>query len=115
MNLNRYKYALSAIVLITIIPFPKGWDFVIDPCGALLSDKVWYIGVYLILTTAFFIISKLAKDIFFKVIFLLSIGKLIDQFSNPYGYHAPEIIWDAIILIWATIQYIKWKKTTAAS
>lgn len=43
---------------------------------------------------------------------MLLIGKLIDQFINPYGYHAAEFVWDLGVAIWTIRHYIKWKKTT---
>ncbi len=110
MKLKKYIIAISFFALLSMAPIPAKWNVVIDKYGALVEDKIWYVCVYAMLTTAFHLIYKLTNHLFFIALFLLSIGKLIDQFFNPYGYHAAEIIWDAIIFIFILTKLIHGKK-----
>ncbi len=93
------------------IPIPAKWNIIVDNHGATIEDYVWYISYYGVLTLVLFMLFKLTNNIAIKLLFLLSIGKLIDQFFNPYGYHAPEIIWDIIIASWISIEQInQWRE-----
>lgn len=118
MSLKAYIKAIAVFGVISMIPIPAFWDIVADAHGATIEDKKWYICFYIITALSFALIDKLTRrqfleNMFFKVCKLLLIGKVIDQFFDPYGYHVGELIWDTSILIWATIQYVKWGKTTA--
>lgn len=37
----------------------------------------------------------------------LAIGKIIDEFFNPYGYHVPEKIWDSLVALFGIMRYMK--------
>lgn len=93
------------------ISWPEGWDKEVDRYHTLLSSKIWYISIYLVLTLILDLASKLTGQLFFKVACLFSAGKLIDQFWNPYGYHISEMGWDIIILFW-TVWQIRKRKCT---
>ncbi len=101
------KILILVAVLATNIPIPDAYNIHCDRYGTTVDSKIWYICVYLILTILFDLTSKLTGQLFFKVLALLSAGKLIDQFWNPYGYHYAELGWDIIVVLWTAWQIRK--------
>ncbi len=87
-----------------IIPIPAKWNIVVDAKGSTIEDYVWYVSYYAVLTLVLFMLYRITDNLAIKLLFLLGIGKLIDQFFNPYGYHIAELIWDITITLLILIQ-----------
>lgn len=107
MNPKPFIRRIVALVVISMLPIPNRMNIVINKEGAILEDKIWYLCMYAIVAILFYIVWQQNKSKAFKIFFLLSIGKLIDQLYNPYGYHEAEFIWDILIAAWA---YTDWRK-----
>jgi len=100
MKLKRLTNWILLLVVLPLIPIPDKLNIEVDSHRATVEDKVWYFSMYGILCLSFYIIYKLSSRFIFQVLFLLAIGKLVDQIFNPYGYHLAEMAWDIIILAW---------------
>ena len=107
-------WTVGIMMAITEIPIPAKWNIVLNSEGATLHDYRFYIAVYLILTILLGYMAVTTKYLFYKVVTWLSVGKLIDQFYNPYGWCLPEKLWDIMILIYLLKELHTWKKTKAA-
>jgi len=95
-------WIIGITLVLADIPIPAHWDIVLDSRGATLSDKQFYVAVYLMLTVLFIRMSITTKYLFYIIVAWLSWGKLIDQFYNPYNWHIAEKIWDILILLYLT-------------
>lgn len=109
---NKHIAIIIAFAIISNVPIPECLNFVCDGHGATLSDRVWFFSMYAMLTTALHLCYKLNNELAFKVVYLLSVGKLIDQVYNPYGFHLAEYLWITLILTW-TIAKLCRKKMQA--
>ncbi len=95
----------SAIViaLLIILITPMGLmlfpDVIIDIQGGTLRDYSRAISAYGSITLMLYFVWRHTKSLIILFLFLLSWGKLSDQFYSPYDYGMVEKIWDFIVII----------------
>lgn len=59
----------------------------------ILNDLMW-----IIILNTIYKLSK--KDLLIRFVLAAAYGKLIDEFTNPQGYHLGELVWDISWLIY---------------
>lgn len=101
MRAIRLFFIIAPIVLSSAADF-MGLD-------ADTKDLVFGVCLYVMIAALFETLHSLKYGKIFFLLFILSLGKVVDQFYDPYGFHRPEIITDIIlVLIW--IMKTKWEK-----
>jgi len=81
-----------------------------------LDDMLYFFGVDVILLLWAHFAVKMTNTIIAGILLRLAIGKIIDEFIDPYGYHWSEAVWDICVGIWAIYAWIKrnrrWEENT---
>lgn len=99
------------IALLIILLAPLGLlllpDYVIDIQGGTLRDYGRAISAYGSITLMLYFVWRHTKSLIILFLFLLSWGKLTDQFYSPYTLSAIEITWDCITVIIISILAVK--------
>lgn len=70
------------------------------------ADFVWFASVYLCGCLAAYIFVLLTDKLVAKFLLRIMIGKLVDLFIAPYGFHLLELIWIGINVIYYAKKWI---------
>lgn len=118
--MKRYTlYLLIALVISALknMVVSERYNYVFCAGGQTVNNLIYFLGVDLVILFLILSLRALSKqDRVFNIIvtaaMYLSIGKIVDEFSSPYGYHIAEFIFDAFIVGLAINSYIKYKKNS---
>ncbi len=113
LTIKKCEWLLCIMIFGIFVPIPVMWNIIVDDKGATVEDYMWYYSYYGSFTLLLYMGWKLTNHNALLFLFLLSWGKLIDQFYNPYDLHRPEKIWIASVIIY--ILYKLWKNKRIAS
>lgn len=94
-------------VVVAAIPIPERWNKIVDEQGGKIGDYIWYNSYYLIITILLFMACKNSRLFGFKMLFILSFGKLADQLWHPYGLGPGEIVTIILVASWSIHKGIK--------
>ncbi len=103
--------AISALKNTTV---PEQYNYAFCAGGQTVNNLIYFLGVDLVILFLTMSLRSLSKhDRVFNIIataaMYLAIGKVVDEFSSPYGYHFAEFIFDIFVVIWAVKRYFKYK------
>lgn len=108
------KWVAGLLWMILIVAYAKNykrpeWDFIMignkPELQQSLNDFIYFMGIDIILLFWAFIAKKMFRNIISWVLMMLAIGKIVDEFIAPYGYHRAEQFYDCLIAALAFYMY----------
>lgn len=96
------------------VEFIHGWEITYGHYDHpfYLNNLIYFVGNDFMVLCLALSADVQSKSIISRVFVGLAIGKILDEFTNPFNYAWPEMIWDLTILIWAIIKWNRKAKGT---
>ena len=109
---DRLEKAIGVIIFFGFMCklLPTQWDISHGNFGDPFSTIAFFVCLYLCLTISLFMMFRRSGNLITYLLFLLSWGKVTDQFYSPYEWSLAEKLWDVFCVAVVIKEYLNAKK-----